>query len=41
MEELINRRKILDVEILRGRILKVWEELDPRVMDKPFSEWFK
>jgi len=41
MKERVYRPKIRDVEVLRGYILKVWEELDPQVFDKALKEWLK
>jgi len=41
MEERVHRTMIRDVEVLRGRILKVCEELYRCVNDKALSEWLK
>jgi hypothetical protein len=41
MEERVYTTKVRDVEDLRGRILKAWEELDQRIIDKAVGEWRK
>jgi len=41
VEDRVNRTKSRDVEVLGGRTLKAWEELDQRVIDKTVSEWLK
>jgi hypothetical protein len=41
MQEKVYRTKVRDVDDLRERIVKAWEELDQRIIDCAVGEWRK
>ena len=41
MQEKAYRTKVRDVDDLRERIVKAWEELDQRIIDCAVGEWRK
>jgi len=41
MQENVYRTKVQDVDDLRERIVKAWEELDQRIIDCAVGEWRK